>query len=269
MGFFRGLFRFVIAAIIIAVGVLVILFERDELIERADEVYAEFMEVATPIPIEGVEYRHVFGGVISLVGLILMWLVVVPKRRARSVSFIGTHGEVTIELEPVEATLERVAMKLPEVKNISINLRPLEGNGRIKVEGVAILEKSADDDARMITARVQNFLQIHTRKIVGLQEVEAKLTVTRWNMKMKTVKPEPLLLEDKVEDPAANAHTIPSQGAAAPAVAPAPPAVHPPAPAPVRQPEAHEEPEVEVDDVEVEEIDDEEPPAVGGNISRF
>lgn len=259
MGFFRGLFRFVIAAIIVAFGVLVVMYEGDELIAHADTIYAEFMEVATPIPIEGVEYRHVFGGVIVLVGLILMWLVVVPKRRARSVSFIGTHGEVTIELEPVEATLERVAMKLPEVKNISISLRPLEGNGRIKVEGVAILEKSADDDARMITARVQNFLQIHTRKIVGLQEVEAKLTVTRWNMKMKTVKPEPLLLEDKVDDaPVASTHTS-AQPVAAPPVAAAP------VPAAVQEPEIEE---VEYEEVEVE-VDDDEPTQQIGNIGRY
>lgn len=263
MGFLRGLFRFIIATIIVAFGVLVVLYERDELIAHADTIYAEFMEVATPIPIEGVEYRHIFGGVIALVGLILMWLVIVPKRRARSVSFIGTHGEVTIELEPVEATLERVAMKLPEVKNISISLRPLEGNGRIKVEGVAILEKSADDDARMITARVQNFLQIHTRKIVGLQEVEAKLTVTRWNMKMKTVKPEPLLLEEKAEEPAPSAHTPANQGAAAAAVASAPPAVQAPA---VQEPVAEEE--VEYEEVDVE-IDDDEPSQQVGNIGRY
>lgn len=261
MGFFRGLFRFVIASVIIAVGVLVILFERDRLIAEADQIYAQFMEVATPIPIEGVEYRHVFGGVIVLVGLTLLWMVLVPKRRPRSVSFIGTHGEVTIELEPVEATLERVAMKLPEVKNISIALRPLEGNGRIKVEGVAILEKSADDDARMITARVQNFLQIHTRKIVGLQEVEAKLTVTRWNMKMKTVKPEPLLLEDKV-DSAPSAHTH-AQSVAAPVAPPAPRVQPTPAPEPV----VTHTPDVAVDVVELDDMDD-EPPAIG-NIRRF
>ena len=91
-------------------------------------------------------------------------------------------------------------MKLPEVKNISIALSPTKDDGGILVEAVAILEKSADDDARMITARIHNFLQIHTRKIVGLQDVEAKLTIKRWLMKMKTVKIEPLLLESKEDE---------------------------------------------------------------------
>ncbi|MFP6581911.1 MAG: hypothetical protein VCD00_05075 [Candidatus Hydrogenedentota bacterium] len=199
MGFIRGLIRFCAAIVIISIGVLFVMYDLEELVARAHDVYMEFLDVATPIPIEGVTYRQVFGVAMALFGALLLWMVIVPKRRRRSVSFVGTHGEVTIELEPVEATLQRVAMKLPEVKNMSITLRPLEGNGRIKVEAVAILEKSADDDARMVTARVQNFLQIHTRKIVGLQDVETKLTVTRWNMRMKTVKPEPLLLESTNE----------------------------------------------------------------------
>lgn len=202
MGFVRGFVRFVEAVGIVAVGVLFIMYDRTELVDKVYGFYQEFLKVATPIPIEGITYRHVIGGGVVLFGMLLLWMTIVPKRRPRSVTFIGTHGEVTIELEPVEATLQRVALKLPEVKNMTIALRPLEGNGRIQVEGRAILEKSADDDARMITARVQNFLQIHTRKIVGLQDVEAKLTVTRWNMRMKTVKPEPLLLESTEEAPA-------------------------------------------------------------------
>jgi hypothetical protein len=195
MGFFRGLFRFIIGVLIIAIGVLAVLYEKEEILTHAENLYSQFLNEAPEIPIEGITYRQILGGIITLVGLILVWLVLVPKRRPRSVTFTGTHGEVTIELEPVEATLERIAMKLPEVKNISIQLKPLEGNGRIQVLAVAILSKNADDDARMVTARVHNFLQIHTRKIVGLQEVDAKLTVKKFNMNMKSVKPEPLLLD--------------------------------------------------------------------------
>lgn len=220
MGFIRGLFRFIIAVLIIAVGVLLVVYEKQEIINYADGLYQQFLEEAPEIPVDYITYRQVIGGGIALIGLILAWLVIVPKRRPRSVTFTGTHGEVTIELEPVEATLERIAMKLPEVKNISIQLKPLEGNGRIQVNAIAILSKNADDDARMVTARIHNFLQIHTRKIVGLQEVDAKLTVKKFNMNMKTVKPEPLLLDAPDEPVAAlqqSAHTPVVPVVAAPA----------------------------------------------------
>ena len=240
MGFIRGLFRFIVAVLIIAVGVLLIMYEKQAIISYADDLYSQFLEEAPEIPIENMTYRQILGGVVVLVGLILVWLVIVPKRRPRSVTFTGTHGEVTIELEPVESTLERIAMKLPEVKNISIELKPLEGNGRIQVNAIAILSKNADDDARMVTARVHNFLQIHTRKIVGLQDVDARLTVKKFNMNMKSVKPEPLLLDapdETVSAPRKSAHT-----SAVPVAASAPPAA--PTPSPVLAPEppvAHED----------------------------
>ena len=242
MGFIRGVFRFIIAVLIIAVGVLCIMFEKQEIITNADNYYHQFIEWAPEIPVEGITYRQIFGAVIVLIGLTLAWFVLVPKRRPRSVTFTGTHGEVTIELEPVEATLERVAMKLPEVKNITVQLKPLEGNGRIQVNAIAILAKNADDDARMVTARVHNFLQIHTRKIVGLQEVDAKLTVKKFNMNMKSVKPEPLLLEAPDERKAApqtqHAHT-PAQPVAPAPVPQAAPADVPASYAPIQpaQPE--------------------------------
>lgn len=235
MGFIRGVFRFIVAVLIIAVGILLVMYDKQEIFTHADDLYERFLVEVPEIPVEYVTYRQIFGGAIASIGLILVWLVVVPKRRPRSVTFTGTHGEVTIELEPVEATLERIAMKLPEVKNISIQLKPLEGNGRIQVNAIAILSKNADDDARMVTARVHNFLQIHTRKIVGLQEVDAKLTVKKFNMNMKTFKPEPLLLDapdEPVAAPPKSAHSsvipaaappVPS-AASAVVVAPDPPA---------------------------------------------
>ena len=200
MGFLRGICRLILAALLVAVGVSIYLYSITDIVAFCNGYYDQFVAQAPVIPVEGVTYRHIIGGVIGLYGLIKLWMGLTPKHKPRSVTFTGTHGDVTIELEPVESTLQRVAMKLPEVKNISITLSPTADDGGILVEAVAILEKSADDDARMITARIHNFLQIHTRKIVGLQDVEAKLTIKRWLMKMKTVTIEPLLLESKEDE---------------------------------------------------------------------
>lgn len=196
MDFIRGVFRLIFALLIVAVGVVLVIFDKTEIMIYADDYYEQLLLEIPEIPeVWHITYRQVLGGAITFVGVIWALLIVIPRGRTRSVTFEGTHGEVTVELEPVEATLERIALKLPEVKNISIQLKPLEGDGRIQVLAVAILAKSADDDARMVTARIHNFLQIHTRKITGLRDIEAKLRVKRFIMNMKSVKPEPLLLD--------------------------------------------------------------------------
>jgi hypothetical protein len=200
MALLRGMYRLFTATCLIAIGVLVYAFSMEELVAKGTVYFDQMLDTAPPIPFGEFAYRHAIGAFLALYGFIKFWMALVPNSRPRTVTFSGTHGDVTIELEPVESTLQRVAMKLPEVKNISLQLKPLDGDGRILVDAVAILAKNADDDARMITARIHNFLKIHTRKIVGLQHVEAKLTVKRWHMKMKTVKVEPLLLEAKEDE---------------------------------------------------------------------
>lgn len=139
--------------------------------------------------------RMVVGGAVAVAALIAFLPLLPKRRREKEISFHGTHGEVSIELEPVESTLQRVVGKMPEVKTVSIRVKPLDRPGRVSVMASAVLLKDGDGDARQITARVNNYIQIHTRKILGLEEVEVKLRVRRFVMNMKTVKPEPLLLE--------------------------------------------------------------------------
>ena len=121
--------------------------------------------------------------------------MVLRGKKERAISFTGMHGPVTIELEHVESTLERVATKLPEVRRATIKLEPTDSPGRACVVANVELLKNAEDDARMVTARVQHYIQVHTKRILGLNDVDVRLNVKRFVMNMKTVKPEPLLLE--------------------------------------------------------------------------
>ena len=176
----------------LAAGVLLFLYPIGEL-------YEEFARV-----VSGITYpewaRPAVGSAIGALALLAL-LPLYPRRRKRkSISFEGTHGEVTIELHPVESTLERVASRLKEVKSIRIRLKPLE-NQAVRVMATAILLKDGDGDARQVTARVNSYIQAHTRKILGLPDVEVKLKVDRFIINMKTLDPSLLLLEAPDESP--------------------------------------------------------------------
>ena len=181
------LIKLLVAAVLVGGGILLFLVP-------VSELYTFFVTEIPPVENNDL-YRQI-GGVALAVLTLLAFLPIVPKRRkGREVSFHGTHGEVTIELQHVEDTLEAVVAKLPDVKTISIALKPQETPGQVMVLAVAVLRKDADTDARLITARVNSFIRTHTQKILGLQDVRVKLKVKRFLMRMRTVKPEPLLLE--------------------------------------------------------------------------
>lgn len=194
MRYFIGLIRLLVYLVLLVLGVLLVLFEKKIIYREFDKYYQQFLEQAPPFDY----YREVFGGVLAVLGILFFlyqWIAWIRRRRERSISFVGTQGEVTIDLEPVESTLEKVALRLPEVQHIRILMKPLKGTPEVLVDAVAILKKDPEDDARMVTARVQNFLKIHASKITGLQDIEAKLRVKRWRMSVKSLKPEPLLLQ--------------------------------------------------------------------------
>jgi hypothetical protein len=214
MGFIRWIVYFLNAVVLITLGILLVAYEKKDIYDMFDQVYQQFLG---RVP-EGIPYRQLFGAFIALVGIGFFVTLFSGRRKPRTVSFAGTHGDVTISLEPVEATLERVATKLPEVRNIDVQLRQMEGQGRVKVNADAVLVKNADDDARLITARVNNYLQVHTRKILGLQDVEVALTVRRFVMNMKSVKPEPLMLEGPAGVAAEDKRAKPEAGAEVDAV---------------------------------------------------
>lgn len=195
MRFLNWLCRLVVFLGLVACAVAGFVYSRDELWESFVVAYDAF-KTLLQIP-EGTPFRQILATIFAVIAAALLWTLI-PRnwwRREREISFSGSHGEVSISLEPVEATLNRVVQKLPDVKWIELQIIPQEGMNKVRVVGTAILYKDADSDARMVTARVLNFITLHTRKILGVSNIEPKIKVKRWVMKMKTVKPEPLLLE--------------------------------------------------------------------------
>jgi hypothetical protein len=200
MSFLRGITRLITAAVLLASGALVALYEKQFLIDKFDEYYTLFLEQAPPFEY----YREAAGGILAALGVLIILIQffgAIARRKGRIIVFEGSQGQVSMDLEPVEATLEKVGVRLPEVQHIRIRMKPLKGAGKVLVQADAILKKDPDDDARMIFARVQNFLKVQARKITGLQDVETRLRVKKWRMSVKSFKPEPLMLEAPGDEP--------------------------------------------------------------------
>ncbi len=202
MGFLRWIVKLVgvvmtllTSAMLLAFGVALLFHTKHEINEYVyDQVDTAWKNLLTYLP-EGYSYRAVPAAIILILGLLVFVSVFIRGRRQRrSISYLGAHGEVTIELEDVEGTLESVAQKLPEVKDIAIRLEPTEARSRVLVLAQAVLLKDADLEARQVTDRVQEFLRLHAQKILGVQEVDVRLTVRKFRLNMKSLKPMPLLL---------------------------------------------------------------------------
>lgn len=114
------------------------------------------------------------GGLVFLVGLLGLLPVVKPKRLKKTISFAGSHGEVTIQLDSVEATLARMVSRMPVVKKIWVRIIPSEDNHRARVAADVWVYKNADrTSAREITNSIMEHLMDTAVNILGVEEITA------------------------------------------------------------------------------------------------
>lgn len=120
-----------------------------------------------------------FAGLVPLLG---------PKRK-KTISFQGTHGEVTIELDSIEATLSRVVGKMPEVKKISVTVTPSEDNRQAQVFANVLMYKGAETaGARQIANRISDYLADTAVNILGVEDI-TKINLNIRGIIIDAVKP--------------------------------------------------------------------------------
>jgi len=120
-------------------------------------------------------YSH-YGVGAAVVLFLLAVFGVLPlfkERRPKStISFPGIHGNVTIELDSVEANLGRVVNKMPEVKKIKVKVTPSEDSHRAVVSADVLMYKGAGGaSARETANRIADFLMDTAVNILGVEEV--------------------------------------------------------------------------------------------------
>jgi len=117
------------------------------------------------------QFGIIVGSIMAIMGLLGLFPTKKRKRR-NAITFPGTQGQITIELAPVEATLNRVVSKMPEVKKISVAVTPSEDNRRAQVDAEVWMYKGAETaGAREISNRIENHLKDTAVNILGVDDV--------------------------------------------------------------------------------------------------
>ncbi len=121
-------------------------------------------------------FHTLYGPVIGIVLFLVAFVGIVPVCRAKrprsTISFPGIRGDVTIELDSVEANLSRVVSKMPEVKKIKVKVVPSEDNRRAVVSADVLMYKGSGGASAHETAnRISEFLMDAAVNILGVEEV--------------------------------------------------------------------------------------------------
>jgi len=93
-------------------------------------------------------------------------------RRKKTISFAGSQGQVAIELDSVETTLNRVVGKMQEVKRIAVTVVPSDDSRRAQVLADVVINKGPEAvGARTIANRISDYLAETAVDILGVEDV--------------------------------------------------------------------------------------------------
>ncbi len=122
-----------------------------------------------------------FGG--SVVAIVLGAYGFWPKgkkfRRRKKISYEGPHGEVQIQLDTVEQSLNHVLARMPEIKKIDLRVDPQAGGRKALIRADVVIYQQPGQSARSIAALVSDYIAETATKLLGLEELATiELNVT-------------------------------------------------------------------------------------------
>jgi len=154
----------VLSAWVLAIGVVLIGFRKSDIMEWG-WAYAI---------VRGLDGRYIhiaIGAALTLIGLLALLPLMRLRRKDKVIRFPGTHGEVVIQLDSVEASLNRVIGKVSGVKKISVNVVPTEDASKVRIAANVWLYKDAGSSARGLADRISESIGTTAANILGLEEV--------------------------------------------------------------------------------------------------
>ena len=167
----------VLSLLVFLGGVLVLGLIIESGSEEAGFFTRNYEQFKTAVSTEGGEAAQsslkVFGFISGLLMILLGLYGFVPRLPGRRDSFTyqGAAGEVTMQLEAVERSLQRVIAKMSEVKKVRVRLTPDAGGTVVEVRVQAILVKPEGLSARATTERVHRFIEHTAKDLLGLEEL--------------------------------------------------------------------------------------------------
>lgn len=116
----------------------------------------------------------------GLLLLLLGFAGLLPERRGgRTITFRSDHGDVAIELLPIQKTLTRVIGALPEVRRIHVQVVPEKNVRKVGIQARVVLQNCAEQGMRHTAAVVSECIAQAVTTSLGLEDlVNVRLTVT-------------------------------------------------------------------------------------------
>ncbi len=100
-------------------------------------------------------------------------------RKPKKISYTGPHGEVQIQLDTVEQSLNHVLARMPEVKRINVKVDPQDGGRRALIRAEVVLYQRPGQNARALASLVTDYIAETASKHLGIEDlatIELKVT---------------------------------------------------------------------------------------------
>ncbi len=114
---------------------------------------------------------YALGVVFVIVGLLALLPTLRFRRKSATIAFPGEHGDVLIHLDSVQANLNKVVGKRPEVKRSNVKLIPVSDKRRVRLEADVLLIKTPDAGARELAEKLRKFIATTAANMLGIDEV--------------------------------------------------------------------------------------------------
>lgn len=203
---------------ILAGGALLYRFELHELYEKAtayipDDTYARYGAA-------------VASSIIGLAGLVFPFFF--RRRGSRTIEFQSKHGYIVIELDSVQKSLRKAMAKLPEVKDISLQVFPSDNDRKVRIVADAVVIKPPGAGIRETASDLEDKLAESAKRMLGVEDIASlDLNISRVLMNVKkefdNVDKSRLLEHQAAPAPASAPASAPAPAASAPAPAAEPP----------------------------------------------
>ncbi len=95
------------------------------------------------------------------------------RRKAKTVTYAGSQGEIKVELKPARKMLLKVMRKMPEIYSIKVALKPDKEGKRIGIQADVVLRNSAALGANQCAKRVADYLTTAAKEVLAIEEVNS------------------------------------------------------------------------------------------------
>ncbi len=128
--------------------------------------------------------------VVLIFSCVVSFIAFIPgqwrKRPLRHITFTGDHGDVVIQLDPVQQSLTRVMLNMPEIRKVQLKVDPDESGRNAVIHADVIIQNQPGINARDTARTVTDYIAESAKSLMGLEDLgNIRLNITGINLNPK------------------------------------------------------------------------------------